>query len=108
MQSSPTTATAGLTAMLSSSLVRSVLDSLPDAIVIIDSSGNILFANHRIEAMFGFSSAEVVGGPVEGFPNVSPSPRGTPQGSPAMSPLFPMEPASICLPRRTLHSVRSA
>jgi hypothetical protein len=31
--------------MLSSSLVRSVLDSLPAAMVIIDSSGRILFAN---------------------------------------------------------------
>jgi PAS domain S-box-containing protein len=65
MQSSPTTATGGLTAMLSSSLVRSVLDSLPDAIVIIDSSGNILFANHQVEVMFGFGSAEIVGAPVE-------------------------------------------
>jgi PAS domain S-box-containing protein len=51
--------------MLSSSLVRSVLDSLPDAIVIIDSAGNILFANHQVEALFGFTSAEIVGGPVE-------------------------------------------
>jgi len=51
--------------MLSSSLVRSVLDSLPDAIVIIDPSGNILFANHQVEALFGFGSAEIVGGPVE-------------------------------------------
>src|SRR6187402_2846292 len=55
----------GRTAMLSSSLVRSVLDSLPDAIVIVDSSGNILFANHQVEALFGFGSEEIVGGPVE-------------------------------------------
>jgi PAS domain S-box-containing protein len=65
MQSSPTNAPGDLTAMLSSSLVRSVLDSLPDAIVIIDSSGSILFANHQVEALFGFPSAEIVGGPVE-------------------------------------------
>ena len=65
MQSSPSTARGELTAMLSSALVRSVLDSLPDAIVIIDSSGNILFANHQVEALFGFPSAEIVGGPVE-------------------------------------------
>lgn len=51
--------------MLSSALVRSVLDSLPDAMVIIDSTGNILFANHQVETLFGFSSAEIVGGPVE-------------------------------------------
>ena len=51
--------------MLSSALVRGVLDSLPDAMVVIDSSGNILFANHQVETMFGFTSAEIVGGPVE-------------------------------------------
>jgi two-component system, sensor histidine kinase len=51
--------------MLTSSLVRGVLDSLPDAMVIIDSSGNILFANTQVEALFGFASAEIVGGPVE-------------------------------------------
>lgn len=51
--------------MLTSPLVRSVLDSLPDAMVIIDSSGNILFANGQVEALFGFPSAEIIGGPVE-------------------------------------------
>jgi len=51
--------------MLSSELVRSVLHSLPDAMVIIDSAGNILFANHQVEALFGYTSAEIVGGPVE-------------------------------------------
>jgi PAS domain S-box-containing protein len=65
VQSSLSTATDDPIAMLSSALVRSVLDSLPDAIVIIDSSGSILFANHQVEALFGFSSAEIVGGPVE-------------------------------------------
>ena len=65
MQSSPTNAIAELAAMLSSSLVRGVLDSLPDAMVIIDSVGNILFANAQVEALFGFPSAEIVGGPVE-------------------------------------------
>lgn len=38
---------------------------LPDAMVIIDSSGNILFANHQVEVLFGYTSAEIVGGPVE-------------------------------------------
>jgi PAS domain S-box-containing protein len=65
VQSSPSTAGDDQIAMLSSALVRSVLDSLPDAIVIIDSSGSILFANHQVEALFGFASAEIVGGPVE-------------------------------------------
>jgi PAS domain S-box-containing protein len=65
VQSSPANAIAELASMLSSSLVRGVLDSLPDAMVIIDSSGNILFANAQVEALFGFPSAEIVGGPVE-------------------------------------------
>jgi len=51
--------------MLSSALVRGVLDSLPDAMVIIDSAGNILFANQQVEALFGYRSGEIVGGPVE-------------------------------------------
>ena len=51
--------------MLTSSLVRGVLDSLPDAMVIIDSTGNILFANSQVQALFGFPSTEIVGGPVE-------------------------------------------
>jgi PAS domain S-box-containing protein len=51
--------------MLNSALVRSVLDSLPDAMVIIDSTGNILFANHQVSEMFGQPVGELVGGPVE-------------------------------------------
>ena len=51
--------------MLSSELVRSVLDSAPDAMIIIDSSGQILFANHQVSALFGYPAAELVGGPIE-------------------------------------------
>ena len=51
--------------MLSSELVRSVLDSAPDAMIIIDGSGTILFANRQVSALFGFDAAEVVGAPVE-------------------------------------------
>jgi len=54
-----------ITHMLSSELVRSVLDSAPDAMIIIDGSGTILFANRQVSALFGFDSAEVVGSPVE-------------------------------------------
>jgi len=49
MQSSPSNATAELAHMLSSAIVRGVLDSLPDAMVIIDSSGKILFANAQVD-----------------------------------------------------------
>jgi PAS domain S-box-containing protein len=51
--------------MLSSELVRSVLDSLPDAMIIIDSSGKIMFANPQVEALFGHSEADLLGGPIE-------------------------------------------
>jgi len=51
--------------MLSSELVRSVLDSAPDAMVIIDSAGTVLFANNQVTALFGYARDEVVGGPIE-------------------------------------------
>ena len=51
--------------MLSSELVRSVLDSAPDAMIIIDSSGQILFANRQVSALFGYAAAELVGSPIE-------------------------------------------
>jgi PAS domain S-box-containing protein len=51
--------------MLSSDLVRSVLDSAPDAMIIIDSSGKILFANRQVTALFGHESQDIVGGPIE-------------------------------------------
>jgi PAS domain S-box-containing protein len=51
--------------MLSSELVRSVLDSAPDAMIIIDSSGNILFANTQVEALFGHKAADIVGQTIE-------------------------------------------
>jgi PAS domain S-box-containing protein len=52
-------------AMLSSELVRSVLDSLPDAMVIIDSTGTIRFANRQVSELFGYQTSEVTGAPVE-------------------------------------------
>ena len=51
--------------MPSSALDRSVLDSLPDAMVIIDSSGCILFANRQVTELFGHPHADLVGAPVE-------------------------------------------
>jgi PAS domain S-box-containing protein len=51
--------------MLSSELVRSVLDSAPDAMIIIDSAGTILFANRQVEAIFGYAPPEIVGARVE-------------------------------------------
>jgi PAS domain S-box-containing protein len=51
--------------MLSSELVRSVLDSAPDAMIIIDSGGRILFANRQVQALFGHAAADITGQHVE-------------------------------------------
>src|SRR5689334_15049692 len=51
--------------MLSSDLVRNVLDSLPDALIIIGADGKIRFANHQVFEMFGLSPTEVIGATVE-------------------------------------------
>jgi two-component system, sensor histidine kinase len=51
--------------MLSSDLVRNVLDSVPDAIVIIDASGSIVFANHQVSELFGYEKSEINGQRVE-------------------------------------------
>ncbi len=40
---------------------RSVVETANDAIISIDSSGNIVFWNHAAETMFGYSADEVVG-----------------------------------------------
>ena len=50
---------------LSSDLVRSALDSAPDAMLLIDTSGSIVFANRRVSVLFGYSSEEVRGLSVE-------------------------------------------
>jgi PAS domain S-box-containing protein len=54
-----------MVAMLSSELVRSALESSPDAMVIIDASGTILFANQRLSALFGYEREEVRGSSIE-------------------------------------------
>ena len=47
-----------ITTMLSSELVRSVLDSAPDAMIIIDSAGSILFANRQVRPLFGYPARD--------------------------------------------------
>ena len=54
-----------LTAMLTSELVRRVLDSAPDAMIIIDSAGSIVFANRQVETLFGYPAASLTGQKVE-------------------------------------------
>jgi len=65
MHSSPATAAHEAMRMLSSELVRSVLDSAPDAMVIIDSRGEIIFANLQVTALFGHAPDALIGSPIE-------------------------------------------
>ena len=51
--------------MLSADLLATVLQSAPDAIVIVDESGRILFVNAQISALFGYTEMEAVGQNVE-------------------------------------------
>ncbi len=51
--------------MLTSQLVRRVLDSSPDAMVIVDGDGIIAFANRQVEPLFGHEAASLVGQKVE-------------------------------------------
>jgi PAS domain S-box-containing protein len=51
--------------MLSSHLVRSVLDSAPDALVIVDASGAIVFSSRQVTALFGYEPAELSSRPIE-------------------------------------------
>jgi PAS domain S-box-containing protein len=54
-----------MVAMLSSEFVRSALESSPDAMVIIDASGNILFGNQQLSALFGYDREELRGRTIE-------------------------------------------
>jgi PAS domain S-box-containing protein len=51
--------------MLSSELVRSALESAPDAMVIADASGRIVFVNQQVTALFGYAPWELTGQKVE-------------------------------------------
>src|SRR5688500_7237001 len=51
--------------MLSLDLVRSVLDSAPDAMVIVDASGAISYANRQVTALFGYEPEELSGRAIE-------------------------------------------
>jgi len=42
-----------------------LLESAPDAMVIVDASGRIAFANTQAERMFGYATTELIGQPIE-------------------------------------------
>ncbi len=44
---------------------RTLLESAPDSMVIIDSSGTIVMVNRRTEELFGYSRDEITGKPIE-------------------------------------------
>ena len=50
---------------LTPDLARSALDAAPDALIIIDGSGAVRFANRQISSLFGYAHDEIVGQPVE-------------------------------------------
>ena len=52
-------------ATLSAELVRSALDSAPDATVLVDSQGRIVFTNQQLLVLFGYTREEVRGQSVE-------------------------------------------
>ncbi len=51
--------------MLSPELLSKVLESAPDAIVVVDAAGVIVFANRQVEPLFGYSAQELLGGSIE-------------------------------------------
>jgi len=51
--------------MLPSHLVQSILESAPDAMIVADACGCIVFANHQAVALFGYELQELVGSPLE-------------------------------------------
>ena len=44
---------------------RGLLEAAPDAMIIIDQNGRIVLASKRVEAMFGYTSAEAVGAAID-------------------------------------------
>jgi len=51
--------------VLQPDLIQNALESAPDAIVISDGGGRIVFANRQVAALFGYEPREVVGGTIE-------------------------------------------
>ena len=46
-------------------LAQSALDAAPDAMLIIDAGGTVLFANRQVSALFGYDHDAIIGQPIE-------------------------------------------
>jgi PAS domain S-box-containing protein len=69
-------------------LFRTVLDSAPDAIILIDAGGRIVLANAQTESLFGYGAHELLGGPVDLLlPEERVTRRATDQAGPRTRPL---------------------
>jgi PAS domain S-box-containing protein len=51
--------------MLDDSVVRKLVESAPDAIVVVDADGNMVLVNDETERLFGYSQRELLGRPIE-------------------------------------------
>jgi PAS domain S-box-containing protein len=51
--------------MVSSDIVSDILDSAPDAIIVVDTAGRIVFANRQVSALFGYTKDEVLGSNID-------------------------------------------
>ena len=56
---------ADLAESLGTEIFRSLLDSAPDAMVVADSEGRIVYANAQTERCFGYRREELLGKPIE-------------------------------------------
>jgi len=44
---------------------RSIIETAPDGMLVVDTAGRILLANPKAEEMFGYAAGELVGGQIE-------------------------------------------
>ena len=51
--------------MLSADIVPYILDSAPDAMLVVDRAGTIVFANRQVSALFGYSHEEMLGSGID-------------------------------------------
>lgn len=51
--------------MLATEILPDVLDSAPDALLVVDRTGTIVFANRQVSALFGYTREELVGSSIE-------------------------------------------